>query len=288
MRKGIILAGGNGTRLYPLTKVVSKQLLHIYDKPMIYYPLSILMFANIRETLIISTPHNIAQYRELLGDGSQLGLNLVYQEQKAPRGLPEAFILAEDFLQGDPSALILGDNIFFGAGLSSILENIPFDQEGMGIFSYPVQDPREYGVVEVDSNHQIISIEEKPKIPKSNFALTGLYFCDHQAPTLAKALRPSLRGELEIIDLMLQYHRMKQLRVHQFGRGIAWLDTGNPDSLLDASNFVATIERRQGFKIACLEEIAFHKQWIDHDMLKTLAQNYKNSLYGKYLSTLLG
>ena len=288
MRKGIILAGGNGTRLYPLTRVVSKQLLHVYDKPMIYYPLSILMFSNIREILIISTPHQIPQYRELLGDGSDLGLKLVYQEQEAPRGLPEAFILAEDFLQGKPSVLILGDNIFFGAGLPPTLEKISLDQEGMGIFSYPVQDPREYGVVEVDSNNKIISIEEKPKIPKSNFALTGLYFCDHQAPAFAKALKPSSRGELEIIDLMHQYHKINQLKVHPFGRGVAWLDTGNPDSLLDASNFVATIERRQGFKIACLEEIALHKQWIDREILKKTALNYKNSVYGKYLSTLLG
>jgi len=288
MRKGIILAGGKGTRLYPLTKVVSKHLLHVYDKPMVYYPLSILMLANIRDILIISTPHDLPNYQDLLGDGAHLGLSLSYQVQLAPGGLPEAFILGEDFLQGAPSALILGDNIFFGVGLQPMLEKVSMDTQGMSIFSYPVQDPREYGVVEVGSQNEIISIEEKPKNPKSNLALTGLYFCDSHASSLAKVLTPSARGELEIIDLMRQYHKKNQLEVHHFGRGAAWLDTGNPDSLLDASNFIATIERRQGFKIACLEEIAFHKGWINRSQLKELAQNQQNSLYGKYLSTLLG
>jgi len=286
-RKGIILAGGKGTRLYPLTRVVSKQLLHVYDKPMIYYPLSILMLANIQEILIISTPNDLPSYQELLGDGSQIGLNLSYKVQGAPRGLPEAFILGEEFLDGSPSALILGDNIFFGVGLPPMLENIS-DVVGMGIFSYPVQDPREYGVVEVGPDNQIISIEEKPKNPKSNLALSGLYFCDNQAPALAKALKPSPRGELEIIDLMREYQKLGQLKMYPIGRGAAWLDTGNPDSLLDASNFIATIERRQGLKIACLEEISYNKSWIDHAMLTKLAEDQKNSYYGKYLASLLG
>lgn len=282
------MAGGKGARLYPLTTVVSKQLLHVYDKPMVYYPLSLLMFANIRDILIISTPHDLPKYEELLGDGSDIGLKLSYKVQAAPRGLPEAFILAEEFLQGAPSALILGDNIFFGAGLPLLLEAVSVDYEGMNIFSYLVQDPREYGVVEINEKKEVVSIEEKPKNPKSNLALTGLYFCDHQAPTLAKQLKPSARGEIEIIDLMKQYQQIKQLKVQQFGRGTAWLDTGNPDSLLDASNFIATIERRQGFKVACLEEIAFNKEWIDRKTLERLAEKQRNSFYGKYLMTLLG
>jgi glucose-1-phosphate thymidylyltransferase len=286
-RKGIILAGGKGTRLYPLTRVVSKQLLHVYDKPMIYYPLSILMLANIREIMIISTPEDLPSFQELLGDGSQLGLKLAYKIQDAPRGLPEAFILAEEFLDGSPSALILGDNIFFGVGLPPMLESISNDA-GMGIFSYPIQDPRDYGVVEVDANNNIISIEEKPEEPKSNLALTGLYFCDSQAPAFAKSLKPSARGELEIIDLMHEYLKRGQIEMHAFGRGAAWLDTGNPDSLLDASNFIATIERRQGLKVACLEEIAYNKEWIDNTMLEKLIEDQNNSPYGKYLISLLG
>jgi len=246
------------------------------------------MFANIRDILIISTPHDLPKYEELLGDGSDIGLKLSYKVQAAPRGLPEAFILAEEFLQGAPSALILGDNIFFGAGLPLLLEAVSVDYEGMNIFSYLVQDPREYGVVEINEKKEVVSIEEKPKNPKSNLALTGLYFCDHQAPTLAKQLKPSARGEIEIIDLMKQYQQIKQLKVQQFGRGTAWLDTGNPDSLLDASNFIATIERRQGFKVACLEEIAFNKEWIDRKTLERLAEKQRNSFYGKYLMTLLG
>ena len=288
VRKGIILAGGKGTRLYPLTRVVSKQLLPVYDKPMVYYALSVLMLANIREILIISTPYDLPHYQELLGDGSHLGLQLVYQVQAEPRGLPEAFILAEDFLDGAPSTLILGDNIFFGLGLQPILEKLSVSADGMGIFSYPVQNPEDYGVVEVDDVDRVISIEEKPQRPKSNLALTGLYFCDHRAPAFAKALSPSARGELEIIDLMHAYHQEGALTVHPLGRGAAWLDTGNPDSLLDASNFIATIERRQGLKIACLEEIAFHKGWIDRSMLQKMIEEQKNSGYGKYLATLLG
>lgn len=286
-RKGIILAGGKGTRLYPITRVVSKQLLHVYDKPMIYYPLSILMLSGIREILIISTPHDLPLYEELLRDGSQFGIKLYYQVQKAPRGLPEAFILAEDFLNGAPSALILGDNIFFGAGLQTLLENASLNEEGMGVFAYPVHDPREYGVVEVDHAGKVISIEEKPQSPKSNLALTGLYFCDENAPTYAKQLKPSARGELEIVDLMRKYLDIDKLRVHNFGRGATWLDTGNPDSLLDAANFVATIERRQGFKIACLEEISFYKKWIGKNELEAQADTQKNSVYGKYLYSLI-
>lgn len=287
MRKGIILAGGKGMRLYPLTKVVSKQLLHVYDKPMIYYPLSILMLANIRDILIISTPRDLPIYKELLEDGSHLGLNISYQVQSTPRGLPEAYILAEDFLEGSPSVLILGDNIFFSLGLQEMLANVSQDVEGMTVFSYPVNDSREYGVIEIDSNNEIISIQEKPKNPRSNLALTGLYFCDANAPKFAKYLMPSTRGELEIIDLMHEYHKIKQLKNCRFGRGAAWLDTGHPDGLLEASNFIATIERRQGLKVACLEEIAFSKNWITGKELEVLAQTQSKSLYGKYIYSLL-
>jgi glucose-1-phosphate thymidylyltransferase len=287
LRKGIILAGGKGTRLYPITKVVSKQLLHVYDKPLIYYPLSVLMLANIREILIISTPRDLPYYQELLNDGAQLGIKLTYQVQTSPRGLPEAFILAEDFLQGSPSVLILGDNVFFGLGLQSTLEKASSTEEGMIVFSYPVQDSRNYGVIELNTHNEVISIEEKPKNPKSNLALTGLYFCDENAPMLAKKLKPSSRNELEIIDLMRLYHEKEQLKVHSFGRGFAWLDTGSPDSLLDASNFIATIERRQGLKVACIEEIAFHKDWIDKKGLEKLAHTHQNSSYGQYLQAIL-
>lgn len=287
LRKGIILAGGKGTRLYPITKVVSKQLLHVYDKPLIYYPLSVLMLANIREILIISTPGDLPHYQELLNDGTQLGIKLTYQIQTSPRGLPEAFILAEDFLQNSPSVLILGDNVFFGLGLQSTLEKASSTEEGMIVFSYPVQDSRNYGVIELGERNEIISIEEKPQNPKSNLALTGLYFCDREAPRLAKKLKPSSRNELEIIDLMRLYHEERQLKVYSFGRGFAWLDTGSPDSLLDASNFIATIERRQGLKVACLEEIAFHKGWIDKKELEKLTLTHQNSSYGQYLCSLL-
>lgn len=287
MRKGIILAGGRGTRLYPITKVINKQLLHVYDKPMIYYPLSILMLANIREVLIISTPHDLPLYEELLGDGSKFGIKLSYQVQLSPRGLPEAFILAEEFLNGSPSALVLGDNIFFSMGLQPILEKASEDIHGMKVFAYPVYDPREYGVVEVSAEGKVRSIEEKPQHPKSNLALTGLYFCDNQASSLAKELTLSGRGELEIVDLMRIYLKQDNLSVHNFGRGAAWLDTGNPDSLLDAANFIATIERRQGFKIACLEEIAFNKNWITQKELERHADDQKNSSYGKYIYNLL-
>lgn len=286
-RKGIILAGGKGTRLYPLTKVISKQLMNVYDKPMIYYSLSILMLANIREILIISTPHDLPKYEELFDDGNQLGLQISYKIQDTPAGLPQAFILAESFLDGSPSALILGDNIFFGFGLQGLLLKANQFTEGMGVFTYIVHDPREYGVIEVDQDNNVISIEEKPEKPKSNLALTGLYFCDKNAPSFANQLKPSARGELEIIDLMHKYSDNNQLRVHNLGRGSAWLDTGNPDNLLDAANFIATIERRQGLKIACLEEIAFTKKWISKDQLKTMAKQQSNSLYGQYLYKLI-
>ncbi len=287
MRKGILLAGGKGTRLYPLTCVVNKQLLPVYDKPMVYYPLSILMLAGIKEVLIISTPSDLPLYEDLLKDGHQLGMRLSYQIQTEARGLPEAFILAEDFLQGAPSVLILGDNIFFGLGLQSVLEKLSSQIEGMNVFSYPVQNPQDYGVVEVSPNNKIISIEEKPIAPKSNLALTGLYFCDSRAPSFAKKLTPSARGELEIIDLMRAYHQEGALSINPLGRGAAWLDTGSPDSLLDAANFIATIERRQGLKIACLEEIALHKGWIDQFMVRKTIQALKSSQYKIYLETLL-
>ncbi len=286
-RKGIILAGGKGTRLYPITKVVSKQLLHVYDKPMVYYPLSILMLAGIRDILIISTPYDLPKYQELLDDGSQYGISLSYKIQDTPAGLPQAFTLGESFLDGAPSALILGDNIFFGFGLQDHLITASMKADGMSVFTYPVRDAREYGVIEVDANGKVLSIEEKPQKPKSNLALTGLYFCDKHAPEQARNLKPSARGELEIIDLMRSYHQNEQLRMHNLGRGSAWLDTGNPDSLLDAANFIATIERRQGFKIACIEEIAFNKGWIDTEQLVKLHKPLENSTYGRYLYELI-
>lgn len=282
-RKGIILAGGRGTRLYPITNSISKQMLHVYDKPMIYYPLSVLMLSGIREILIITTPHDLSIYQKLLDDGSRFGIKISYKIQTYPRGLPDAFVLAEDFLNGHPSALILGDNIFFSMGFQKFLENSSNNENGMGVFTYPVHDPREYGVVEIDKDNKVLSIEEKPKNPKSNLALTGLYFCDNRAPEISKNIKPSARNELEIIDLMRYYNNQNSLVVHNLGRGAAWLDTGNPDSLLDASNFIATIERRQGFKIACLEEIAFNKKWISAEELKKQAKDCINSSYGQYL-----
>lgn len=287
MRKGIILAGGKGTRLRPLTNVISKQLLHVYDKPMIYYSLSILMLTNIREILIISTPVDLPLYKSLFRDGSDFGISISYKEQLKPRGLPEAFVLAEDFLQRSASALVLGDNIFFSMGLQSILEKASENITGMGVFAYPVCDPREYGVVKMNTDGKIVSIEEKPLNPKSNLALTGLYFCDNQATSLAKDLKLSARGEFEIIDLMNRYLEKNQLVVNNFGRGAAWFDTGNPDSLLDAANFISTIERRQGLKVACLEEIAFNKNWITLSQIKEHAKKYDKSSYGRYLKNLI-
>ena len=282
-RKGIILAGGSGTRLYPATSVISKQLLPVYDKPMIYYPLSTLMLAGIRETLIISTPEDTPRFRDLLGDGSQLGLKLEYAIQSTPNGVAEALIIAEEFLAGKPSALIFGDNIFYGNALQAVLSDANALQDQSSVFAYRVADPERYGVVEYDNNSRAISIEEKPQNPKSNYAVTGLYFYDSRAPEYAKLLKPSQRGELEITDLNNIYLARGSLNVVRLNRGFAWLDTGTHDSLVEAHQFVQTVEKRQGLKIACLEEIAYKRGWISANMLKTLATPLLKSGYGKYL-----
>lgn len=285
-RKGIILAGGKGMRLGPVTISLSKQLLPIYDKPMVYYPLSALMLTDIREYLLISTEEACPLYQKLLGDGSQFGIHIEYVIQKHPGGLPEAFILGEKFLNGAPSALILGDNLIFGYSLSRLLKQASHTKEGMHVFVYPVKNPELYGVVELTHDGKIKSLEEKPEHPKSNLALTGLYFCDGNAPHYAKTLAPSKRGELEIIDLMKCYHQKESLFVSHLGRGTAWLDTGSPDSLLDAGNFVATLERRQGLKIACLEEIALQKRWITKEMIARKITNTPHG-YQDYLEKLI-
>lgn len=284
-RKGIILAGGSGTRLHPLTRVVSKQLMPVYDKPMIYYPLSILMLAGIREILVISTPHDLPHFRKLLGDGNDLGLTLAYAEQPSPDGLAQALIIAEDFLQGAPSALILGDNLFYGQYLEQSLKNADA-YNGATIFGYPVDDPSEYGVVEFSPDGHVLSLEEKPAQPKSKFAIPGIYFYDERAPEYAKALKPSPRGELEITDLNRRYLEENHLRVETFGRGTAWLDTGTPDNLLAAAQFVQVIEKRQGLKIGCIEEIAWRKKFITQDEFITLGDTYGKSEYGQYLRKL--
>ena len=285
-RKGIILAGGSGTRLHPLTRVVSKQLMPVYDKPMVYYPLSILMLAGIREILVISTPHDLPHFRQLLGDGAAIGLSLSYAEQPSPDGLAQALIIAEDFLAGAPSALILGDNLFYGQYLERSLRNA--DQApGATIFGYPVEDPTAYGVVEFDAEGRVISIEEKPAKPKSRFAVPGIYFYDASAPAYAREQKPSARGELEITDLNLRYLREGCLHVETLGRGTAWLDTGSPDNLLAASQFVQVIEKRQGFKIGCIEEIAWRNGWITNAQLADLAEPLKKSGYGDYLLSLI-
>jgi glucose-1-phosphate thymidylyltransferase len=281
--KGIILAGGSGTRLYPITSAISKQMLPVYDKPMIYYPLSVLMLAGIREILIISTPRDLPSFRNLLGDGSSLGLTLSYNEQPSPDGLPQAFIIGEEFIGNEPICMILGDNIFYGHGFGDVLLNTARLKAGAIVFGYYVTDPDRYGVVEFDSGKKVISIEEKPRKPKSNYALTGLYFFDNSVAYKARSLKPSARGELEITDLMKLYLAENLLEVRLMGRGMAWLDTGTCDSLLQASNFIATLEQRQGLKASCVEEIAYKRGFIDKQALISLARPIVNSPYGRYL-----
>ena len=286
-RKGIILAGGSGTRLYPVTHVTSKQLLPVYDKPMIYYPLTTLMLAGIREILIISTPQDLLMFKSLLGDGSQWGITLTFEEQPRPDGLAQAFIIGENFIGEDTSTLILGDNIFYGHDMESLLNSAMQRQEGATVFAYHVSDPERYGVAEFDQNNQVKSLEEKPINPKSNFAVTGLYFYDNRAVEFAKGLVPSKRGELEITDLNKKYLAHNQLYIEKMDRGYAWLDTGTHESLLEAGQFIATIEKRQGLKVACPEEIAFRKQWINASDLESLAKPLSKNQYGQYLLKLL-
>ena len=281
--KGIILAGGLGTRLYPTTKVVSKQLLPVFDKPMIYYPLSVLMLAGIREILIISTPQDIDKFQELLGDGEDWGIKLEYKTQLSPNGLAEAFILGEQFIGNDCVSLILGDNIFYGQGFTSILRKAASLKNGSIVFAYQVSDPKRFGILEFDKNKNIKSIKEKPANPKSNFAVTGLYFYDNKVIEIAKKIKPSNRGELEITSINQEYLKNKSLRVEILGRGFAWLDTGTAKNLLEAGQFVQTIEERQGYKIACLEEIAFKNNWIDKKKIENLVKDLKKTNYGKYL-----
>lgn len=284
-RKGIILAGGSGTRLHPLTEAVSKQILPVYDKPMIYYPLSVLMLAGIREILIISTPQDLPLFRKLLGDGSRWGLTLEYTEQPSPDGLPQAFILGEDFIGGDDVALILGDNLYYGYNFSAMLKEAK-ENKGATIFAYPVRDPKRYGIVEINEDRKAISLEEKPENPRSNLAVTGLYFFNNDVIRIAKGLTYSARGELEILDAVRPYMDSDSLHVRNLGRGFAWLDTGTHDSLLDASNFVHTVEKRQGFKVACLEEIALSNGWINKEQITQIANAMGKSTYADYLRSL--
>ena len=286
-RKGIILAGGSGTRLHPATLAISKQLLPVYDKPMIYYPLSTLLLAGMRDILVISTPQDTPRFTQLLGDGSQWGVNLQYAVQPSPDGLAQAFLIGEEFIGNDPSALVLGDNIFYGHDFQPLLSSAMAREQGATVFAYHVTDPERYGVAEFDKAGKVLSLEEKPTNPKSNYAVTGLYFYDHTVCARVKALKPSPRGELEITDLNRLYLDDAALQVEIMGRGYAWLDTGTHDSLLDASQFIATLERRQGLKVACPEEIAFRRGWIDAGQLETLAHPLKKNGYGQYLLGLL-
>ncbi len=287
MRKGIILAGGSGTRLYPVTQAVSKQLMPVYDKPMVYYPLTTLMLAGIRDVLLISTPQDTPRFAELLGDGSQWGMNIQYAVQPSPDGLAQAFIIGKDFVGKDPSTLVLGDNIFYGHDLVKLLASANARTSGASVFAYHVHDPERYGVVEFDGQQRAVSIEEKPKAPKSNYAVTGLYFYDQQVCDIAADIQPSARGELEITDVNKRYLEQNQLSVEIMGRGYAWLDTGTHDSLLEAAGFIATLQKRQGLMVACPEEIAYAQKWIDAEAIRRLAQPLAKNGYGQYLLNLL-